>query len=133
MSKLTIFSIVGVIAVALWVLPVTAEMALVGDSDLATISGKLNSMGCACGSPDLSTDGSIQINDYVWSDNHAGDLSDHKGANDQSGENSNVQAAITGNLNAITWGAYAAVTSTAVSIGGDQLGESWATLYLGGF
>jgi hypothetical protein len=133
MSKLTIFSFVGILAVALWVLPVTAEMALIGDSDLASISGKENSMGCACGNPDVGTDGNIQINAYTWQDNHSADQSDHKGANDQSGDNSQVQQTFVGQLNAITWGAYAAITSTAVTIGGDQLGESWATLYLGGF
>jgi hypothetical protein len=132
MSKWTIFAFVGVVfAVALWVLPVTAEMALVGDTDLAQISGKNNSMGCGCG--EASVDGSIQINDYSWTDNHAADNSNHKGANDQSGDNSQVQQTFVGQLNGITWGAYAAITSTAVSVGGDQLGESWATLYLGGF
>jgi len=131
MSKLTIFAFVGVLAVALWVLPVTAEMAAIGDADLAMISGKSNSMGCDCGNS--STDGSIQINNYDWDDNHSADASNHKGANDQSGDESQVQANVDVQLNAITWGAYAAITSTATTIGGDQLGESWATLYLGGF
>jgi len=105
--------------------PVWAEMAAVSDSDLGNIVGKDNFL--ANGSAN------IQIDGYSWTDNHAGDLSDHKGANDQSGSTSNVQASVGGQANVINWGAAAQNALTADTVGGTQENMSYGVFAGGGF
>jgi hypothetical protein len=147
MKKLTtILSIVGVFAVALWVLPVQAEMVSVGDTELAAISGKALStqdnnanLSQLLGDSSLTvgadgSNGNVQIGYYQWNDDHSTETSNHKGANDQSGDNSAVQGNVVATVNAINWGAYAGVSyisGDVVDAGVEQ--ESWATLYIGGF
>jgi hypothetical protein len=137
MKQLTILAFIGALFVLLCVIPVQAEMLSVADSDLAAITGKDNTSTLG-GTSSLTqgvdgSNGNVTIGYFQWSDDHTGDLSDHKGANDQSGSTSLVQANVVSALNGITWGAYAAVNTTAASIGADFDSETWATLYVGGF
>lgn len=126
---------VGVFAVALWALPIQAEMVSVGDSELSAISGKDNSNTDAGSLTILGGDGNIQVGYYQWNDVHSADASNNKGGNNQSGSASAVQQNVLAEINAISWGALAQglyvsagnVTDTGV----DQ--EAWATLFIGGF
>jgi hypothetical protein len=142
---LTVLMFVGVLAVALWALPIQAEMVSVGDSELSAISGKADglsgnandNLNTGAGSLTLLIDGGngdIQLGYYQWNDNHSTDASDNKGGNNQSGSASVVQQNVTALTNAISWGAYAAGVYTAgdgTSADVDQ--EAWATLFIGGF
>jgi hypothetical protein len=141
---LTVLMFVGVLAVALWALPIQAEMVSVGDSELSAISGKASSsnendnLNDVAGSLTISNtggNGDIQIGYYQWMDSHSGDAGDHKGANDQSGSTSKVQEDVVATTNAINWGAYAGASyidaGAVTDAGVDQ--EAWATLFIGGF
>jgi len=116
---------IGMLALLLAV-PVWAEMAVVSDSDLGSITGKDNTL--ENGSAD------IQIDGFVWADNHAADVSNHKGANDQSGTVSNVQGLVKGQANVINWGAAAQNALVATGeITGTQENMSYGVFAGGGF
>jgi len=137
MKQLTILAFMGALFVMLCVIPVQAEMLSVADSDLAAITGKDNA-STLTGTSSLTqgvdgSNGNITVGYFQWNDDHSTDQSNHKGANDQSGAASAVQANVVSALNGITWGAYAAVNTTAASIGNSFDSETWATLYVGGF
>jgi hypothetical protein len=138
-KQLMLLTFVGALLVALWALPVHAGMMAVSDSDLAAITGKDNA-ATVNGDGNILQGGDDQNGDVVvgilqWDDTHTGDLSNHKGANDQGGSSSQVQNNVTASINAISWGALASanyVSAGAVADAGvDQ--EAWATLYVGGF
>lgn len=134
---------VGVFAVALWALPVQAEMVSVGDSELSAISGKADgrtSDNTNTGAGNLligadASNGNIQVGYYQWNDNHSTDASTNKGGNNQSGATSAVQQNVVAETNAISWGAFADASyissGNVVDNGVDQ--ESWSTLFIGGF
>ena len=136
-SILTVAS-AAVLAMAV-ALPAYAGTQSIGDEDLDAITGKSNTANFA-GSDDLTITagnaaaGNVQVGYYQWDDTHQTDGSLNKGANDQSGATSNVQANVVSVLNIIGWGAAAQVsTINSADIGVDQQTESWATLYVGGF
>jgi hypothetical protein len=137
-KPLNFLMIVGVLAVALWAMPVHAAMVAVDDSDLSAISGKSN-INTILGSSALTigsdgSNGNIQVGYFQWDDNHANDNSNHKGANDQSGSVTAVQENVVADTNAISWGAYAAGIYISTGGGtGDVDQEAWATLFIGGF
>jgi hypothetical protein len=147
MKKLTtILSIVAVFAVALWVLPVQADMVSVGDTELAAISGKAldtqannANLSQILGTSSLTigadgSNGNVQIGYYQWNDDHNAETSDHKGANDQSGDTSAVQGNVVATVNAINWGAYAGATYISGDVADNGVAqEAWATLFIGGF
>jgi hypothetical protein len=120
-------------------LPASAGTQALGDEALDAITGKSNTASFT-GNDTLtitagnSSAGNVQVGYYQWDDTHATDGSLNKGANDQSGATSNVQANVVSVLNIIGWGAAAQVsTINSADIGVDQATESWATLYVGGF
>jgi hypothetical protein len=94
--------------------PVGAEMAAVSDSDLDTISGKGNA--------------SVTFGGYEWSDNHAADASDHKGALDNQGTIN-----LTGINTANVWGVYAGAEAISDGNTGNTEAEATANLAIGGF
>ena len=136
-SILTVAS-AAVLAMAV-ALPAYAGPQAIGDEELDAITGKSNTS--TVGGTDttsLSTgvgaNGNVQVGYYQWDDTHATDGSLNKGANDQSGATSNVQSNVVSTLNVLAWGAAAGVsTVNTADIGEDQVAESWATLYVGGF
>lgn len=122
--------------------PAYAAKQSISDHALDGIVGKGDNVSTITGNSSLigemghggSDGGSVQVGYYQWSDDHSTDGSDHKGANDQSGAHSNVQAHIDAVENTLAWGgASQAVTVNTASIGGDQVVQSWWTMYLGGF
>jgi len=136
---LTILAVVGILAVALWV-PAQAGMVAVGDSDLATISGKAN-LATIAGTDSLlqgsdNSNGDVQIGYYQWDDDHSTDQSNQKGGNifSSAGGANSAQQNVTGVINEINWGAAA---NSATNVGGlaatDIDIETWGTLYIGGF
>jgi hypothetical protein len=119
--------------------PVYAATISVSDDALDAIAGKDNT-STVQGSDNTTITGStlngnIQVGYYQWSDEHTQDSSTNKGGNIQSGSDSRVQQNATVVANTLAWGAVAqSVTeNTSSTIGADQVMESWATLYVGGF
>jgi hypothetical protein len=137
-KKMMLLTFAGALLVALWALPVHAAMVAVSDTDMAAITGKDNTASIQ-GNGQILQGGDDQNGDVVvgilqWDDNHSADASDHKGANDQSGDTSQIQTNDTASIIAISWGAIASanyVSGTTADSGVDQ--EAWATLYVGGF
>jgi hypothetical protein len=119
-------------------LPVYAGTTALSDAALDAVSGKANTSTVG-GSDNTAITGStlngnVQVGYYQWDDNHAGDKSQNKGGNLQSGDNSQVQQNGAALANTLAWGAVAqSVTTSAADIGNDQTMESWATMYIGGF
>ncbi|HTP41871.1 MAG TPA: hypothetical protein VML36_05575 [Nitrospiria bacterium] len=135
-KKLMLGSVVGALFMALLALPVYAGMVGVSDQDLAGISGKDNSL-TSLGTISQTSDGdngSIVVGVLQWTDSHTADASDHKGANDISGDGSTVQQTVNAQVNMIQWGAVANASTLATDVTADFIDqESWGTMYLGGF
>lgn len=132
---------IGAVAMLL-AAPAYAAKHSISDHALDGVVGKGDNVSTITGNSSLvglmgngaADGGSDQIGYYQWSDDHSTDGSDHKGANDQSGAHSNVQAHIDAVLNTLAWGgASQASTINTASVGGDQVTQSWWTMYLGGF
>lgn len=138
MNTISKIGVSGALAVCL-VAPVYAAKQTMGDDALASISGKDNNSAVITGSSTLNMsmsadNGSVQVGYFQWQDNHTSDGSDHKGANDQSGNNSGVQKTVAATINTLLWGAGAQVsTVNTAAVGSTQDTESWGTMYLGGF
>lgn len=138
MSTITKLGVAGACAILL-AAPAYAARKTMDDQSLAGISGKGDNSATIGGSSSLNLfmgkdGGSVQVGFYQWNDNHSSDNSDHKGANDQSGNHSMVQEHIASVENTLAWGgASDAVTVNTAKVGGDQVTQSWWTMYLGGF
>lgn len=135
-----IAGLAGAAAGALLTMPVyAAGLKTLDDSSLAGITGKSNSVNFSGAGGTLSvtnstSNGDIGIGFYQWSDDHTGDNSNHKGANDQGGATSHVQQNVAGNVNILLWGAGAQVNTTNATLTAASIdSESWGTMYLGGF
>jgi hypothetical protein len=144
-----IISCVCALLLALPASPVRAVMSVVSDAELAAISASSNDYsvtpsGCdECGSSLTQTssgsgsgsDGNILVGYVQWDDDHSTDQSNHKGANDLSGANSQVQTSVTATVNAIQWGVMAnsVMVVTDLTASGGLVLESHATMFLGGF
>lgn len=119
--------------------PAFADPHIVNNAALAGITARATNQVGISGNSFLnelmnSTNGSIQVGSFQWNDNHTGDQSDHKGANDQSGAFSRVQQDVSANINAIVWGSAAQVsTVNTAPVKGDQVTQAWSTMFLGGF
>jgi hypothetical protein len=120
-------------------LPVYAATTSVSDEALDAIAGKDN-LSTTAGTDSTTITGStlngnIQVGYYQWADEHGADASTNKGGNIQSGSDSMVQQNAAVEANTLAWGAVAqsVTTNTDSTIGADQVMESWATLYVGGF
>jgi len=149
--KVKWYMLVGLVVAAFLVAgSVQAASVAVSDEDLAGISGKnmeaIGSGGVANGlAPYDCTlggcvsleegDGNSQTGTYSWQDNHSADASNHKGANDISGDNSAVQQNVVAADNAISWGAWSTGTGVVGTVGTDllQVGMGTATQHIGGF
>jgi len=153
----TFWSILGgVTMLALVVaLPVRAEMSAVSDSDLAGITGKaINNSYLFSGTSATTLDvpegsANIQFGWYQWTDRHgnsdvvgtvavngsAADTSDHKGANNQSGDSTTVQENVVADANTINWGAYSALiwVSGNENSSGSIAQMPYSTMGIGGF
>jgi hypothetical protein len=141
----TYLSILGGIAMLalLVAMPAKAEMTAVGDSDLAGISGKAGSandytFSSASTTNQANTGGSssnIEFGWFQWNDDHAKDVSNHKGANDQSGAASQVQQNVTELQNGINWGAWGSLSylSTSETSSSTVAQMAYAIMGVGGF
>jgi len=124
---------------ALLSMPVyAAGLKALDDSALSQVTGKNNvsSFGAAdtLTMTNSTSNGDVSVGYYQWEDTHTGDTSDHKGANNQSGNNSVVQQNVGGEVNTLLWGAGAQVTTTNATLTAASIdSESWGTMYLGGF
>jgi len=104
------FVVAGMAAATLLSAPVYAAMVSLSDAAMDKVSGKgqndytFSSDSTALVSLSGDASANIQFDWYQWSDNHSGDLSTNKGANDQSGSSSVVQQNIAGQANALIWG-----------------------------
>ena len=145
-KRLVNVSCVYALLVALQALPVHAAMSVVSDAELASISASSNIYSAApsgcdeCGGSSLmqssaGSDSNILVGSVQWQDNHSTDQSNHKGANDLSGANSQVQSNVTATVNAIQWGVMAnsVIVVTDLTVSGGLNLESHATMFLGGF
>ena len=109
------------------------------DKELDAISGMANSVDIGNVNSSIisgvNMNGSIQVGSFQWSDNHAQDSSVDKGANNQSGINSQVQQNVTAVTNALAWGtvAQSVIINTNSPINGDQTVSSYAVMFIGGF
>jgi len=118
--KISRYILGGMAALALLVaIPVHAEMAAITDSDLDGITAK----------GDASVDFSNGVDaGYDWSDDHSGDISDHKGAVSNTG-------AVT--LNAINtanvWGVYSGAEVFGGVLGGNTEATATSNAGIGGF
>lgn len=136
-NKKTMLGVLGACAV-LSTVPAYADKHTIGDKALDHITGKANSTTIS-GSNSLTMGmtadhGSVQVGYYQWDDSHQSDASNHKGANDQSGNHSMVQENVTAILNSLAWGGPAQLsTVNAASVAGNQNNTSWWIMYLGGF
>jgi len=136
-TKITI-ACASIVAMAA-ALPAFAGPLALSDSQLDTVSGKANTS--TVGGTDTtaisglsSVAGNVQVGYYQWDDNHAGDQSQNKGGNLQSGDNSMVQQNAAVMANQMAWGgASQSVTTSSSDIGNDQTLTSWWIMYLGGF
>jgi hypothetical protein len=101
-------AVAGMAAAGLLSAPVFAAKVSLGDKALDAVSGKnaYNFSSSNTATVSLASDASanIQFDWYQWEDNHSGDASYNKGANDQSGSASQVQQNIQGEANALIWG-----------------------------
>ena len=119
--------------------PAFADKVPVSDATLDAIYGAANNVDINGPSTrtisGLNMNGSIQVGSFQWDDNHAGDSSLNKGANNQSGDYSMVQQNATAVANALGWGAIAqsVTTNNNAAVAGNQTTEAWAVLFVGGF
>ena len=144
--KVTWYVLVGlVVAAFLIAAPVHAASVAVSDEDLAGISGKeAEAIGAAGVGSAISTGSGVYVDEgfgnsmiasYDWTDTHAADASDHKGANDISGSDSVVQQNVVATDNTITWGAASLGGGVTGSPASDsfQAGAGSAVQHIGGF
>lgn len=137
--KLIVFIVACIVAATS---PWTAALAVkvpLSDKELDAISGMANTVDIANTDSTVisgvNMNGSIQVGSFQWDDNHTQDGSLDKGANNQSGIESQVQQNITALTNALAWGAVAqSVTiNTNSDVHGNQITESYAVMFIGGF
>ena len=121
-----------------WTTAFAAKLPL-SDKELDAISGMANTVDVGNANSSIisgvNMNASIQVGSFQWDDNHNQDMSMDKGANNQSGINSQVQQNVTALTNALAWGAVAqSVTNNTNSpINGDQTVSSYAVMFIGGF
>ena len=135
LKALTVLAFAGIL---FWVMPVQSDMVEIGDSDLIKISGKsnvVNVLGSDVQTQSATGNGNVQVGSYQWIDDHSVDQSDHKGANDQSGDSSKVQQSVVSVGNQILWGSSATNSNISGAPSGTalQTTESVASLFIGGF
>ena len=121
--------------------PAFAAKSSLGDGDLSKVTGKDNTYifgSTATSTITNSQDASANIafGWYQWTDDHSGDLSDHKGANDQAGSTTAVQQSVTATVNSLVWGAVGQNNLTngaIVSLTGPETNMAYGVFAGGGF
>ncbi len=121
--------------------PAFAAKTSLDDGALGKVVGKANTYtigSTSTMSVTNSNDASANIGFglYQWSDDHSTDTSTHKGANDQSGQSSGVQASITGSVNSLVWGAIgqnALTNGGTTTLTGGEVNMSYGVFAGGGF
>ena len=121
--------------------PAFAAKTSLGDGDLSKVTGKDNSYtfgDTATSTITNSVDASANIafGWYQWTDDHSADVSDHKGANNQSGSASAVQQSVQATVNSLVWGAVGQNNlnnAQAVSLSGDETNMAYGVFAAGGF
>jgi len=132
------------VLVLLLAVPVWAEMASVSDSDLAGITGKVNTYTFGADasisqSASGDTSANIQVGWYQWTDTHTTDTTNQKAANYFGSETAGntAQSNVTASINAITWGATGngELTATDVTVTGASgfANMDYAVMAVGGF
>ena len=139
-TKRVTLIVTGMAAAIFFSVPVFAAKVLLSDAVLNEVTGNANrySVNGNLDSTASIGDGAktnIQITAYQWSDDHANDRSQDKGANDQSGATSQVQQHIGGQANALVVGAVSqnVLMNGGESVGGDQIVTAYAAVSEGGF
>jgi len=113
--KLSRYILGGMAALALMVaIPVHAEMTAIADSDLDGIAAKGNA--------------SVTFAGYSWGDSHTTDASNHKGALDNTGANTE-----SGINTANVWGSYAGAEAFGPLTGLDTTASATSNAGIGGF
>jgi len=136
--KPVVLLVAGMAAATVLAAPVNAAKVVVSDEALDAIYGEANT-SIIYGNSDstvsaTNANGNIQIGSFQWDDNHSGDISSNKGANNQSGDFSQVQQNVSATTNALAWGSVAqSVTINNADVHGDQKSEAWAVMFIGGF
>ena len=121
--------------------PAFAAKTSLGDGDLSKVTGKDNSYtfgDTATSTITNSVDASANIafGWYQWTDDHSADVSDHKGANNQSGSASAVQQSVQATVNSLVWGAVGQNNldnAGAVTLTGDETNMAYGVFAAGGF
>jgi hypothetical protein len=134
--------VAGMAAAGVLSAPVFAAKTALSDAALDNVVGQgnntylFNSGQSATVSMDEGS-ANIQFDWYQWSDNHKGDTSTNKGANDQSGNSSTVQQSIQGSANALIWGSAGQNvllnSGSGNTIGVSQNNMSYGVFAAGGF
>ena len=121
-----------------WTTALAAKVPL-SDEELDAISGMANTMDVGNANSSIisgvNMNASIQIGSFQWNDNHTQDSSLDKGANNQSGIESQVQQYVTAVTNALAWGtvAQSVTINTNSPVHGDQRVSSYAVMFIGDF
>jgi hypothetical protein len=134
--------VIGVAAAAcLMATPAFADKISLGDNDLSEVTGTDNiyTFGATASSAITnSQDASANISFgwFQWSDDHSADLSDHKGANDQSGFANATQQNVAATVNSLVWGSIgqsAIANSGKVTLTGPEINMAYGVFASGGF
>ena len=137
--KVIVFILACMAAVTLPCNTALAVKVPLSDKELDAISGMANTVNIGNANSSIisgvNMNGSIQIGSFQWDDNHTGDSSVDKGANNQSGIESQVQQHVTALTNALAWGtvAQSVTINTNSPVHGDQTTSSYAVMFIGGF
>lgn len=117
-----------------------AGVTTLSDTDMSHITGESNIYNLGGGSSmqvtSINSTANVQLGMVQWSDDHSADTSNHKGSNDQSGTNSQVQAHITAEANAIAWGSIAQSVLHNVGttvLNGPETNRAYSVFVDGGF
>jgi hypothetical protein len=121
--------------------PAFAAKTSLGDGDLNMVTGKDNTYtfgSVATSTITNSQDASANIafGWYQWTDDHSGDLSDHKGSNNQDGSATAVQQNVSATVNGLVWGAMGQNQLTnggTVSLTGPETNMAYGVFAGGGF
>ena len=141
MKKTNIKMFIVGVAVCLLASPAFAAKTSLSEKSLGAVTGRDNTytFGDAATSTLFQTDtrgSNILFGWYQWSDDHSADVSDHKGANNQSGTSSAVQQNVTATVNSLTWGWISQNNldnAGPVHLSGDEINMAYGVTALGGF
>lgn len=134
-------AVAGVVAICMSASPAFASKSSLSEKTLGDVTAKNNtySFGDTATSTLYQTDtrgSNILFGWYQWQDDHSGDLSNHKGANDQNGTNNATQQNVTATVNSLAWGWISQNNLTngkVVTLSGPELNMAYGVTAVGGF